>query len=347
MIAPLAVLVLAAGRIKHVVVLYEENRAFDHFFGHQKALKVDGLKGNETNPIDYKHPSKGSVKVFDGAPYVAKEQPRHGYSAYQTKFDIVDGYPRMDGFVTYERSVHPLSHKTADAVMQGFTDGALPISTALASEFAVFDKWYAAFPGPSWPNHMMSMSATSNGGTNTGDGYQCKKGAKYPQRTIFDNLLAAGHEYARIYNDSVVELYLESFNSDAAFDVGSGSVPTLLLSRVVTGTDAIGTSRIASSVRSSSPPASRSSSIISAPSGSIVGSTPVEWSASFSRPLSTHASMEERADSSSRSVSVTVSMAIPAMRARAWRLRSSTSDSADASPAAAGGWPATPPDSKY
>ena len=94
MIASLAALVLAAGRIKHVVVLYEENRAFDHFFGHQKALKVDGLKGNETNPIDYKHPSKGSVKVFDGAPYVAKEQPRHGYSAYQTKFDIVDGYPR-------------------------------------------------------------------------------------------------------------------------------------------------------------------------------------------------------------------------------------------------------------
>ena len=44
MIAPLASLVLAAGRIKHVVVLYEENRAFDHFFGHQKALKVDGLK---------------------------------------------------------------------------------------------------------------------------------------------------------------------------------------------------------------------------------------------------------------------------------------------------------------
>ena len=238
MIAPLASLVLAAGRIKHVVVLYEENRAFDHFFGHQKALKVDGLKGNETNPIDYKHPSKGSVKVFDGAPYVAKEQPRHGYSAYQTKFDIVDGYPRMDGFVTYERSVHPLSHKTADAVMQGFTDGALPISTTLASEFAVFDKWYAAFPGPSWPNHMMSMSATSNGGTNTGDGYQCTKGAKYPQRTIFDNLLAAGHEYARIYNDSVVELYLESFNSDAAkqrtqtmdrffSDAAKGTLPAL------------------------------------------------------------------------------------------------------------------------
>ena len=196
-------------RIKHVVVLYEENRAFDHFFGWQTALnKTDRLAGNETNPIDPKDPSKGSVKVFPGAPYVAKEQPRHGYEPYQTKFDIVDGTPRMDGFVAYERSVHPYSHATADAVMQGFADGALPVSTALAAEFAVFDRWFAAFPGPSWPNHMMSFAATAAGGTNTEDGYQCKKGAKYPQRTIFDNLLAAGHEYARIYNDSVVELYL-------------------------------------------------------------------------------------------------------------------------------------------
>ena len=41
-----------AHRIKHVVVLYEENRAFDHLLGHQKALKVDGLKGDESNPVD-------------------------------------------------------------------------------------------------------------------------------------------------------------------------------------------------------------------------------------------------------------------------------------------------------
>ena len=65
-----------AHRIKHVVVLYEENRAFDHLLGHQKALKVDGLKGDESNPVDRRDPSKGSVEVFDGAPYVAVEQPR-------------------------------------------------------------------------------------------------------------------------------------------------------------------------------------------------------------------------------------------------------------------------------
>jgi len=225
-------------RIKHVVVLYEENRAFDHFFGHQRRLKVNGLKGDESNPVNPADPAAGAVGVSGGAPYVAREQPRHGYAAYQTKLDIVGGVPRMDGFVEYERSVHPFAHRTADAVMQGFSDGALPVSTALAAEFAVFDRWFAAFPGPSWPNHMFSISGTAGGGTNTGDGHLCRPGARYPQRTIFDSLLAAGHEYARIYNDSVVELYLEALHSPEAkartqsmdrffHDAAAGTLPAL------------------------------------------------------------------------------------------------------------------------
>ena len=57
-------------RIKHVVVLYQENRAVDHLLGWDKRLGIDGLTGKETNPIDPADPSKGSVKVYDGAPYV-------------------------------------------------------------------------------------------------------------------------------------------------------------------------------------------------------------------------------------------------------------------------------------
>ena len=115
-----------AHRIKHVVVLYEENRAFDHLLGHQKALKVDGLKGDESNPVDRRDPSKGSVEVFAGAPYVAVEQPRHGYAPYQMKLDVQDGVPRMDGYVEFERAVHKGNTSVADAVMQGFSDGAYP-----------------------------------------------------------------------------------------------------------------------------------------------------------------------------------------------------------------------------
>ena len=235
----LGVCSIAHPRIKHVVVLYEENRAFDHFFGHYKSIgKVDGLTGNESNPISLTHPWLGRVKVFDGAPYVATSHPVHGYAAYQHKFDIVDGTPRMDGFLDYEGKLHPFSKARADFVMQGFSDGSLPVSAALAAEFAVFDRWYTAFPGPSWPNHMMSYSATSNGITNTGDGYLCKRHALFPQRTIFDNLLEQGHEYTRIYNDSADDLFMAAFNTPAAkrrtqtmdrffSDAAQGTLPAL------------------------------------------------------------------------------------------------------------------------
>lgn len=226
-------------RIKHVVVLFEENRAFDHFLGHHtSSLHVDGLKGDESNPIFLSDPSKGNITVFDGAPYVSTAHPQHGYLPYQHKFDIINGTPQMDGFVDTERSLYPTHVAAYKYPMQGFSQGALPVSAALAAEYAVFDRWYTAFPGPSWPNHMMSYSATANGGTNTGDGYHCKKGAKYPQRTIFDNLLDAGLEYTRIYNDSIVDLFMESFNSDAAknrtqsmdrffHDAAQGTLPAL------------------------------------------------------------------------------------------------------------------------
>ena len=72
-------LLTAVPRIKHVVVLFEENRAFDHFLGHHTDLHVDGLKGDESNPIFLSDPSKGNITVFDGAPYVSTAHPQHGH----------------------------------------------------------------------------------------------------------------------------------------------------------------------------------------------------------------------------------------------------------------------------
>ena len=264
---PLANL-LADQRIKHVVVLYEENRAFDHLFGWDKSLRVEGLSGSESNPIDPSEPSKGHVNVFDGAPYVDTGffglEPTHEYFHYSSKLDIVNGTPTMNGFVGVETKQHPWRPKIAAQVMQGFSMGSLPITSTLAAEFAVFDKWFAAFPGPSWPNHMFSQTGTAAGDTETGAYYLCQNrtrtqnGTAYPQPTIFDHLLENGHEYARIYvtaragmnswpltsnphaalltrhpcftlghlrapasmlrkqNDSIVDMYLQSFRSAEA-----------------------------------------------------------------------------------------------------------------------------------
>lgn len=78
----------------------------------------------------------------------------------------------MDGFVQVERETHDHddNHSIADAVMQGFSEGALPISATLAAEFGIFDRWHTAFPGPSWPNHMFSR------GRGAGDGSRRRRG---------------------------------------------------------------------------------------------------------------------------------------------------------------------------
>ena len=230
---------LPASPIKHVVVLYEENRGFDHFFGFgKKQLGVDGLNGDEYNLLDPSDPTSARATVKPTAPWVADIQPNHGYSAYQQKLDIVDHKPRMDAFYKFEAKSH--GQQQGAEVMEGFDPKNLPVSFTLAQEYAVFDKWYSAFPGPSWPNHLYSLLATTAGCTNTGDGYNCgpKATATYPGRSIFDGMADAGHDFKYIYNDSVGELYIDRFNApefkphvhnmDEFFhDAAAGTLPAL------------------------------------------------------------------------------------------------------------------------
>jgi len=237
----LLVQVPATSHIKHWVVLYEENRSFDHFFGwSRKKLAVDGLWGNETNPVNVLDPSEGVVAVEPTAPYIAQFDPNHGMPAYNYKlFGHTTGpytTPQNDGFYSFESKSH--GRENATFVMKGFLPEKIPVSSMLAEEFAVFDKWYSAFPGPSWPNHMFTLTGTSAGCTETGRYYKCIRKNLYPQKTIFDSLTEAGLTYKRIYNDSIGEMYIKSFNTTALrnnthnmdaffYDAEHGTLPTL------------------------------------------------------------------------------------------------------------------------
>ena len=58
-----------------------------------------------------------------------------------------------------------------EEVLSAFAPEQLPIKMTLAKEFAVFNRFYAAVPGPSQPNHMFAQSGTSCGVTETGVTY--------------------------------------------------------------------------------------------------------------------------------------------------------------------------------
>lgn len=64
--------------IKHVVVLMQENRAFDHVFGWSAAnggAQVNGLTGQEYNLLDPADPDSEKIFVSDSCPYLNECDP--------------------------------------------------------------------------------------------------------------------------------------------------------------------------------------------------------------------------------------------------------------------------------
>lgn len=71
----------------------------------------------------------------------------------------------MDGFVTS----YTQTGRNGSVIMDCFSPSHVPVITTLASEFALFDEYFAGVPGPTFPNRLFSMSATSDGyGDNSG-----------------------------------------------------------------------------------------------------------------------------------------------------------------------------------
>ena len=135
---------------------------------------------------------------------------------YSSMVDEIFGVGNWDGITT------PYPEQTQDGWMQvtkepeviaQFEPEQTIIHTTLAEEFGVFNQYYTSFPGPSTPNHLFLMSATSNGCTNTGEDYQCKSGATFPQKTIFENLQNANKTWRYFYNDTTWNYFLEFFNT--------------------------------------------------------------------------------------------------------------------------------------
>jgi phospholipase C len=195
--------------IKNVVLLMLENRSFDHMCGFLKRINpsINGLTGKETNPINVTDPAKGYVTVGDTAPYVARFDPDHSLGATTEK---IFGFLRkganpapMDGFVQTEESLH---HTPASDVMNMFTPERVPIISTLAQEFAISDSWFASVPGPTHPNRLYSMTATSRGTINN----DVPTGG-FTQDTIFQRVEEVGKTWGVYYTDQSWAVVLLSY----------------------------------------------------------------------------------------------------------------------------------------
>ena len=135
--------------IDHIVVVAQENRSFDHYF---QALPDYGQKGVAVAPpatsnID----GNGKVVPFEPAETPCLGNPDHDWSSVHRQ--VANG--EMNGFARFGG---------ADS-MRHYDARWLPYYYALADTFAIADGYHASVPGPTWPNRMYLVAASSFGHT--------------------------------------------------------------------------------------------------------------------------------------------------------------------------------------
>eukprot|EP01059_Diplonema_ambulator_P033905 TRINITY_DN732_c0_g3_i1.p1 TRINITY_DN732_c0_g3~~TRINITY_DN732_c0_g3_i1.p1 ORF type:complete len:489 (+),score=136.45 TRINITY_DN732_c0_g3_i1:35-1501(+) len=205
-----------SGKIKHVVLLMEENRSFDHMMGFFTNVKLNGLKGDESNPLNTTDPRSPRYTVTQDSPYIGPFDPDHSVPATTSKIygqkGIQEGMVNvtMDGFVEWE---HRLNHTPPQNVMQMFNNTMLPVLTALSDEFAVFDRFFCSVPGPTWPNRLFQLMATSQGDTATSKMHPYTE--LYFGPTIFDQVESVGLDWKMYYADAPLEMaFIEKLTSN-------------------------------------------------------------------------------------------------------------------------------------
>lgn len=188
--------------LKHIVVLMMENRAFDHMLGALRATNpaIDGLVGSETNPDSTGVP----VTVSPTAEYQSQLDPDPNHHFPAVDLQIFGGVttaqnpnrtPNMQGFVkSYFNQEANVGHSRL--IMNYFTPQMLPCLTGLATEFAVFNRWFSSIPGPTLCNRAFAHWGTSFGQVSMDVFYWNKQ-----YLSIYERLVAAGNTTRLYYYD--------------------------------------------------------------------------------------------------------------------------------------------------
>ncbi|HEX4231589.1 MAG TPA: alkaline phosphatase family protein [Bryobacteraceae bacterium] len=150
--------------IKHVVLLMQENRSFDHYvgtlsgirgFGDRNALQLSTGRSAFYQP-DVQNPN-GYLLPFhlDTRASSAQKIPSTSH-AWAVQHEAWNG-GRMDQWLP--------AHRKADGahgpyVMGYYTRADIPFQFALAEAFTICDEYHCSLMGPTWPNRMYWMTGT-------------------------------------------------------------------------------------------------------------------------------------------------------------------------------------------
>jgi phospholipase C len=184
--------------LKHIVVLMMENRSFDHMLGGLTATnpKIDGIKPGLSNPDS----AQNAVLAQPLADFQGQldPDPDHHFPAVDLQIFGGDTSParvaNMQGFVkSYFNQRRDLKH--SQKIMYYFPPEKLPVLTTLATEFAVFNRWFASIPGPTICNRAFAHYGTSFGRVDMNLLY-----VNEPFKSVYNRLISATPKHtAKLY----------------------------------------------------------------------------------------------------------------------------------------------------
>jgi phospholipase C len=146
--------------IEHVVILIQENRSFDHYFGAYKGVRGFGDQSaafRQTYPLNTANSPSGVLLPFHLDTTTANAACTHDINHDWVPQHQSWNNGAMDGFVTSR-----LATNGNDAVlsMAYYTRNDLPYYYALADAFTLCDNYFCSVMGPTDPNRLYTMAAS-------------------------------------------------------------------------------------------------------------------------------------------------------------------------------------------
>jgi phospholipase C len=185
--------------LKHVVILMQENRSFDHYFG-----TLSGVRGFGDKQI---------LAYQNGTSIFQQPDPARTDLGYLLPYNLTD---QVDGDLDHSwEGDHEARNGGAwnqwvpaktEETMGYFTRNEIPFQYAVADAFTICDGYHQAIMAPTSPNRMYFWTGTSSGWTSNPNDYEVDFGpdAETPEVTTYPELLQAAGVGWRVYtNDQV------------------------------------------------------------------------------------------------------------------------------------------------
>jgi phospholipase C len=193
--------------INHVIVIVQENRSFDHYLGRLVAQGYYQPGDFSVNDAGI-GPSDGGETGSGFSHHDQLDGPPPGWGNYDTDGTFVVPHPDTEYCYGVNHGWTPMHDQYDNGLLDHFVtnndpngqrafyyedDTVIPFYYALASTFAVGDRYFCSVPSSTWPNRFYVMAATSFGiGDNSFDNMDT---AAHPSPQIFSLLESGGHTW--------------------------------------------------------------------------------------------------------------------------------------------------------